>query len=100
MGWIKDNLSKAIRALWTTVKVLAVMVFTAQMLISSIYFYSNYHGTINRVADTVRQYQMGEAAFKQTLTQFVSELRGLKQASVDKVVNKYFPEKRKKENRE
>lgn len=42
MGWIKDNLSKAISALWTTVKVLAVMAFAAQMVLSSFYFYSNY----------------------------------------------------------
>ena len=64
MGWVKDNLSKAVNALWTTVKVLAVMAFTAQMVLSSIYFYSNYRGTLNKAADTVRQYQMGEAAFR------------------------------------
>lgn len=97
MGWIKDNLSKAISALWTTVKVLAVMAFAAQMVLSSFYFYSNYRGDLNRAANAVRQYQMGEAAFKQTLVRFVTELRGLKQTNVDKVVNKYFPEQRKKE---
>lgn len=94
---LKAKLSQAMSALWITMKVLAAIAFTVQMTVSSFYFYSNYRGTINRAANAVRQYQMGEAAFKQTLARFVTELRNLKQTNVDKVVNKYFPEQRKKE---